>query len=197
MRTLSSWTTTNATKFCLFFACDDHIELGMGWSRVGIIPNVPPTTLHDLHLHLMLHDLHLYLMLRYMIFTCIFTYEDGDGAGWGGGNTKRVSCYATWSPLALDVKKDRVPKWNDGQNAFFALGKQTLSCRCNEMSFLTGDIVIKCHGVLQAAHQVVQRDPWFFPSGKSYHLQSPNQELELFISRLVKHEATGNRIPRQ
>ena len=50
--------------------------MGMGWGGVGIIPNVALATLHDLHLHLMLH---------YLIFTCIFTHEDGDGDGvvWG------------------------------------------------------------------------------------------------------------------
>ena len=63
---------------------DVMIILGMGWGRVGIIPKVSLATLHDLHLHLMLHS---------VIFTCIFTNEDGDRVG--GDNTKRVSCYAT------------------------------------------------------------------------------------------------------
>ena len=58
----------------------------MGWGGVGIIQNVSLAMLHDLDLH---------LTLRCMIFTCIFTHEDGDGVGWGGDNTKRVSCYAT------------------------------------------------------------------------------------------------------
>ena len=49
--------------------------VGLGWGRVGIIPNVSGATLHDLHLH---------LMLRYMIFTCTW-------------------CYAAWSSLALDA----------------------------------------------------------------------------------------------
>ena len=57
----------------------------MDGDGAGVIPNVSLATLHDFHLH---------LMLRHMIFTCSFTYKDWDGRGWGGGNTKRVSCYA-------------------------------------------------------------------------------------------------------
>ena len=67
-----------------------------------------------------LHDLHLHLVLRYMISTCAWCYaawsslaldatlhdlrlhldrwwRGGVGLGWGGDNTRRVSCYATWS----------------------------------------------------------------------------------------------------
>ena len=48
----------------------------MGWGGVGIIQNVSLAMLHDLDLH---------LTLRCMIFTCIFTHEDGDGVGMGWG----------------------------------------------------------------------------------------------------------------
>ena len=44
---------------CFFFLCDHHLGDRMGWgwggvSEVGIMPNMPLATLHDLHLHLML-----------------------------------------------------------------------------------------------------------------------------------------------
>ena len=45
---------------------------------MGIIPNLSGATLHDLQLHLMVR------------------------VGWGGDNTKRVSCYAARSSVALD-----------------------------------------------------------------------------------------------
>ena len=73
--------------------------MGWGWGGDNTKRVSCYATLSSLALDATLHDLHLSLMLRYMIFTCIFTDEDGDGdgdgVGWGGDNTKRVSCYAT------------------------------------------------------------------------------------------------------
>ena len=45
------------------------------------------------------------------VFVCFwmwwsFWWWDRVGLGWGGDNTKRVSCHATWSSLALDATLD-------------------------------------------------------------------------------------------
>ena len=81
-----SWTTAHRMPCGFVCFLDVMIILGTGWGGVGIVPNVPLAMLHNLHLH---------LTLRYMAFTCVFTHEDGDGVGWGGGNTKPAFCYTT------------------------------------------------------------------------------------------------------
>ena len=107
------------------------LVMRMGWvgvEWVGIIPDVPRATLHDLHLH---------LMLGYMIFIYILTDEDGVGlgwGGWGGGNTKRVSCYAAWSSFALDARLHDLhlhsDRWGWGGLGVFWGGDNTRRVSC-------------------------------------------------------------------
>ena len=138
-------------------------------------------TLHDLHLHLMprymfftctwcyatwsslaldatLHDLHLHLMLRYMIFTGTWCYATWSSFSFAmdksatsnskkrlGGN--KVHCQS-------DMIKSEVVFWFS-QNAFLTLRKQKWSFRFNEITISCSGNVRKRHGVLSAAHQVV------------------------------------------